>query len=50
MTTVLEMAIEKLCGRGYNVVISRFGTDHTAIHSIRKLNVTGITESISMNT
>lgn len=42
MTTVLEMAIEKLCGRGYNVVISRFGTDHTAIHSIRKLNVTGI--------
>lgn len=42
MTTVLEMAIEKLCGMGYNVVISRFGTDHTAIHSIRKLNVTGI--------
>lgn len=42
MTTVLEMAIEKLCSKGYKVVISRFGADHTAIHSIRKLNVTGI--------
>lgn len=42
MTTVLEMAIEKLCSKGYNVVISRFGSDHTAIHSIRKLNVSGI--------
>lgn len=42
MTTVLEMAIEELCARGYKVIISRFGTDHTAVHSIRKLSVTGI--------
>ena len=41
-TTVFDIAIDKLCKRGYQVVISRFGSDHTAIDTIRRLPVTGI--------
>lgn len=42
ITTIFEMTIEKLVKRGYKVVISRFGSDHTALHSIRRIPVTGI--------
>ena len=42
ITTMVEMSIEKLVKRGYEVVISRFGSDHTALNSIRRIPVTGI--------
>lgn len=42
MTSVFEMALEQLCRKGYQVVISRFGSDHTAIHSLRNIPITGI--------
>ena len=42
ITTIFEMAIENLVKRGYEVVISRFGSDHTALNSIRRIPVTGI--------
>lgn len=42
LTTTLQMAIEDLHHRGYKVYISRFGSDHTAIHSLRNLPVAGI--------
>lgn len=42
MTTNLQMALEDLDRRGYKVFISRFGSDHTAIHSLRSLPVAGI--------
>lgn len=42
MTTTLQMALEDLHQRGYKVYISRFGSDHTAIHSMRTLPVAGI--------
>lgn len=42
MTDRLRTALEQLCGRGYQVVISRFGTDNTAVQIFRDLPVTGI--------
>ena len=42
LTTTFEMALKELCKRGYRVIISRFGSDHTAIHSIRQLPISGI--------
>lgn len=42
MTNSLRVTLEKLCKRGYQVVISRFGSDHTAVHTLRDLPVTGI--------
>jgi EAL domain-containing protein (putative c-di-GMP-specific phosphodiesterase class I) len=36
------MSVDTLCKKGYQVVVSRFGADHTAIHSVRHLPVTGI--------
>ena len=41
-TTVFDMTIKTLVSRGYKVIISRFGSDHTAIHTIRRLPITGI--------
>lgn len=41
-TTVFDMNVEALCKKGYQVVISRFGSDHTAINTLRRLPVTGI--------
>jgi diguanylate cyclase (GGDEF)-like protein len=41
-TTAFEMAIRRLHQLGYQIVISRFASDHTAINSIRRLPVTGI--------
>lgn len=41
-TVNFQMAIEDLSRRGYRVVISRFASDHTAIHSVRHLPIHGI--------
>ena len=41
-SSTFEMAIETLCELGYKVIISRFGTDHTAVHMLRRLPVAGI--------
>lgn len=41
-TTVFDMNVEALCKKGYQVVISRFGSDHTAVNTLRRLHVTGI--------
>ncbi len=41
-TTAFEMAIRSLTDLGYQVVISRFGADHTAVNSMRRLSITGI--------
>ena len=41
-TTAFEVAIRNLTNLGYQVVISRFGADHTAVNSMRRLPVTGI--------
>lgn len=41
-TTAFEMAIEELHDLGCQIVISRFGADHTAVHSMRRLPITGI--------
>ena len=41
-TTMFDMTIKALAGKGYKVIISRFGSDHTAIHTIRRLPITGI--------
>ena len=41
-TTAFEMAIQSLGKLGYQIVISRFGADHTAVNSLRRLPVTGI--------
>lgn len=41
-TTVFDMNVEALCRKGYQVVISRFGSDHTAVNTLRRLPVTGI--------
>lgn len=40
--TAFEMAIEALNKLGYQIVISRFGADHTAVNALRRLAVTGI--------
>lgn len=42
MTTSFEMALKELNKRGYRVIISRFGSDHTAVHSIRQFPISGI--------
>lgn len=41
-TTAFEMAIQALSNLGYQIVISRFGADHTAVHAMRRLPITGI--------
>lgn len=41
-TTVFDMNVKALYKKGYQVVISRFGSDHTAVNTIRRLPVTGI--------
>jgi len=41
-TTVFDMNVEALCRKGYQVVISRFGSDHMAVNTLRRLPVTGI--------
>lgn len=41
-TTAFEVAIRNLTNLGYRVIISRFGADHTAVNSMRRLPVTGI--------
>ncbi len=41
-TSSFDMAIKELSNLGYQVIISRFGADHTAIHTIRHLPVAGI--------
>ena len=42
MTANFRMALEDLSQRGYRVMISRFASDHTAIHALRNLPVSGI--------
>lgn len=42
VTLNFQMALEDLSERGYRVMISRFASDHTAIHSLRRLPVSGI--------
>lgn len=42
MTNSLRVTLEQICKRGYQVVISRFGADHTAVQVLRELPVTGI--------
>lgn len=42
MTNALRTAIEDLSGRGYSVVISRFASHHTALHTLRELPITGV--------
>lgn len=42
VTTTFQMALADLHQRGYRVIISRFASDHTAIHSLRQLPVDGI--------
>ena len=41
-TVSFQMALEDLSRRGYKVIISRFASDHTAVHSMRQLPVSGI--------
>lgn len=41
-TTAFEMAIQSLSKLGYQIVISRFGADHTAVNTLRRLPITGI--------
>lgn len=41
-TATFRMAVEDLCERGYRVMISRFASDHTAIHALRNLPISGI--------
>ncbi len=41
-TTVFDMNVDSLCKKGYQVVISRFGSDHTAVNALKRLTVTGI--------
>ena len=42
VTSAFQAALEDLAGRGYRVMISRFASDHTAIHSLRHLPISGI--------
>lgn len=42
MTNNLRGTLEQLCEQGYQIVISRFGADHTAVQVLRELPVTGI--------
>lgn len=41
-TTVFDMNIKALCKRGYKVIISRFGSEHTVVNTFRRLPITGI--------
>lgn len=41
-TTVFDMNVRELCKKGYQVIISRFGSDHTAVDALRRLPLTGI--------
>ena len=41
-TTVFDMNVDSLFKKGYQVVISRFGSDHTAVNALKRLPVTGI--------
>lgn len=42
MTPKFQMALEELHKRGYRIIISRFGSDHTSIHSLRHLPIHAI--------
>lgn len=42
LTANFRMALEDLSQRGYRVIISRFASDHTAIHAVRSLPISGI--------
>ncbi len=42
MTSAMQINLEKLRAKGYQVVISRFGSHHTALHSLRTIPVAGI--------
>lgn len=42
LSTNFQKALENLHRSGYHVMISRFGSDHTAIHSLRQLPISGI--------
>ena len=42
LTTNFEMALRALSQKGYRIIISRFSSDHTAVHSLRRLPVAGI--------
>ena len=42
LTANFEMVLRALSQRGYRVIISRFSSDHTAVHSLRRLPVAGI--------
>ena len=41
-TMAFELAVKALSERGYRIVVSRFGADHTAVHTLRRLPVYGI--------
>lgn len=41
-TTAFEMAIQTLSKLGYQIYITRFGADHTAVNSMRRLSISGI--------
>lgn len=41
-TTAFEMAIQRLSKLGYSICITRFGADHTAVNSLRRLSIAGI--------
>ncbi len=42
MTPKFQMALEELHKRGYRIIISRFGSDHTSVHSLRHLPIHAI--------
>lgn len=42
MTSAMQINLEKLHAKGYRIVVSRFGTNHTAIQTLRMMPVTGI--------
>lgn len=42
VTPKFQMALEELHARGYRIIISRFGSDHTAVHSLRHLPIYAI--------
>jgi len=42
VTSTFQAALEEMGRRGYRVMISRFASDHTAIHSLRYLPISGI--------
>ncbi|MBR1741739.1 MAG: EAL domain-containing protein [Lachnospiraceae bacterium] len=42
MTPKFQMALEDLHKKGYRIIISRFGSDHTSVHSLRHLPIHAI--------